>query len=95
MTAEQAAGTGPGMDIGPGSGTEEVSQTPAKVDLASTEGDFTKAELSAIVENYGSLTNFEAAFKIELNRDLIPADMLDPAVLKFLNAPALLFPENL
>ena len=76
------------MDIGPGSGTEEV-------DLASTEGDFTKAELSAIVENYGSLTNFEAAFKKEFNRDLIPADMLDPAVLKFLNAPALLFPENL
>ena len=93
MTAEQAAGTGPGMDIGPGSGTEEVSQTPAKVDLASTEGDFTKAELSAIVENYGSLTNFEAAFKIEFNRDLIPADMLDPAVLEFLNAPTL--EENL
>jgi hypothetical protein len=86
MAAEQAAGTGPGMDIGPGSGTEEV-------DLASTEGDFTKAELSAIVENYGSLTNFEAAFKKEFNRDLIPADMLDPAVLEFLNAPTL--EENL
>ena len=43
--------------------------------------------MKIIADNYGTVSDFEAAFRREFGRDIVPADMLAEA-LPFLNTPA-------
>ena len=72
-----------------------ASEPPTAFEESGGEADpkaqdmgYTGAEMKIIADNYGTVSDFEAAFRREFGRDIVPADMLEQEVLTFLNMPA-------
>jgi hypothetical protein len=72
-----------------------ASEPPTAFEESGGEADpkaedmgYTGAEMKIIADNYGTVSDFEVAFRREFGRDIVPADMLEQEVLTFLNMPA-------
>ncbi len=72
-----------------------ASEPPTAFEESGGEADpkaqdmgYTGAEMKIIADNYGSVSDFEVAFRREFGRDIVPADMLEQEVLTFLNTVA-------
>ena len=94
--ADVAAGV-VGSTVGVETSEDEPSlfEGEGGVDPATGEADpkaedmgYTGAEMKIIADNYGTVSDFEAAFRREFGQDIVPADMLVQEVLTFLNTPA-------
>jgi len=72
-----------------------ASEPPTAFEESGGEADpkaedmgYTGAEMKIIADNYGTVSDFEVAFRREFGRDIVPADMLEQEVLTFLNMSA-------
>ena len=65
-----------------------IDPSTGEADPKAQDMGYTGAEMKIIADNYGTVSDFEAAFRREFGRDIVPADMLEQEVLTFLNMPA-------
>lgn len=91
--AAGVVGTTVGVDTSedePSSFEEEggIDPSTGEADPKAQDMGYTGAEMKIIADNYGTVSDFEAAFRREFGQDIVPADLLEQEVLKFLNTPA-------
>ena len=90
--AAGVVGTTVGVDTSedePSSFEEEggIDPSTGEADPKAQDMGYTGAEMKIIADNYGTVSDFEAAFRREFGRDIVPVDMLEEA-LPLLNTPS-------